>query len=837
MKKYLGRYILLGAIVAVLFSALIAQLVNLQIIQGADNTRKAYSKRTKTITSRGDRGTITDANSLTMASDKKIYNIQFYRDPTWKPNPDENGIVPSALGTYTQSIIDAIDIVERYGGTIEATFSIVWDEAREEWAFEFGDISESAKQAREEMWRSNFYMQNTETYPMQELVGKLCETYKIPKDLPDEKILQVLAVWETMQMNAFLSRPITIASDVSWETVVEMETRSLLLSGISVSVSTKRVYPNNTLASHVLGYVGRIQSYETYYASYADKGYNLSDTIGLDGVEKTMEDWLTANTSERQGKEVVEINRYGSINRTLSVTQPQNGNNVKLTLDSGLQRVVEEALRTNIGEIREKQEALVQTSSWLNANKEDLQGSARDFEANPIKFAEKGAVVVVDMKGRVLALASHPTFDPNAFIVGGDAAAEILLDERNPLVNYAIGSRDTPGSIFKMVTGTAALATGQLGPYELISDDGKFDKYDKTNPPKCWISNARRFQHANQTIIQGLSNSCNYFFYTCASRMFENTDEQLYKYSALYGLTTLTGIELPGELRSYVGSQSTLYDPQKAISAAEQSTWKPSLVFASIKAHLVSVGKNYDIVYDDTKLNTAVKRLMDMAIDSPQSTWVREIRTILMEELDMSQEIAYMAKTVGDVYIALNEIKWGGSESIMTGIGQSITAVTPVAVARYIAAVANGGTVYDLTLVDSITSPEGEILSKSTPVVASELDEAAVYLPFIHEGMHKVVDEGGTAGKKFEDWSEEQINNIAAKTGTAERTTIDVENNAWMVAFAPYENPEIAIVAYIPNGYSGGDAATVIREVIEYWMDQKEMSSEDLMPAPASLAY
>lgn len=103
------------------------------------------------------------------------------------------------------------------------------------------------------------------------------------------------------------------------------------------------------------------------------------------------------------------------------------------------------------------------------------------------------------MQGRVLALASYPPYDPNAFIVGGEAAADILLDTRNPLLNYAIGSRDTPGSIFKMVTGTAALATGLLGPYEQISDDGYYTKYDKTNPPKCWININQKWQHANQT--------------------------------------------------------------------------------------------------------------------------------------------------------------------------------------------------------------------------------------------------------------------------------------------------------------------------------------------------
>ena len=123
----------------------------------------------------------------------------------------------------------------------------------------------------------------------------------------------------------FLSRPITIASNVSWETVIEIEAKALTLEGVSVSVSTQRVYPNGTLACHVVGYIGKIQNYDSYYSSYQDKGYALSDLIGLDGVEKTMEDWLTPCTTQRVGKRVVEIDRFGAVSRTLSTTEATDG--------------------------------------------------------------------------------------------------------------------------------------------------------------------------------------------------------------------------------------------------------------------------------------------------------------------------------------------------------------------------------------------------------------------------------------------------------------------------------------------------------------------------------
>lgn len=843
-KKYTGRYRAFAILIAFLFGVLIVQLFNLQVVGYEENMAAATSKKTKTITSKGSRGTIMDSNSMTLAYDKQIYNVQFYRDPNFTSDQkDENGNTVSSLYLYTSAIIDAIEIIERNGGTLNTTFSLKQDEMTGLWVFTWNnnDYTASQQAARESMWRSNFYMQSTTTYPQQELFDKLCTRYKIPDTLTTEEKIKVLSVWETMQNNAFLSSPITIASNVSWETVIEIEAKALTLEGISISVSTQRVYPNGTLACHVIGYIGKIQNYDTYYASYKDKGYALSDLIGLDGVEKTMEDWLTACTTQRVGKRVVEIDRYGAVSRTLSTTEATDGNNVKLTIDSNLQRVAERALEENINYIRDEQETLLASDKWLDTNKAVLQGTTRDFESNPIALAEKGAVVVIDMEGRVKALASYPPYDPNAFIVGGEAASDILLDSRNPLVNYAIGSRDTPGSIFKPVTATAGLISGQLTMTETIDDEGKFTKYDKTNPPRCWVNQHYLSRHSNQNVSKALTRSCNYFFYTVGSRLYEYTDDQLYKTAALYGLTTKTGIDLPGELQGYVGSQTTLYDKNKAISAAEQATWRPSIVFNNIKKNIVSVSeKLYGMTFEEDKLDKCVKRLMDMAVDYNQSDWLPQIRAILMEELDMPREMVYLQAITGDTFIMLNEIKWGGSEAIMCAVGQSITTVTPVALARYVAAVANGGKVYDLRIVDSIISPDGEVLSQSAPILASEIegDNVQEYLACIRSGMKGVAEAEGTAAKFFSESKYDDIReNMAAKTGTAEKTQIDLENNAWMIAFAPYEEPEIAVCVYIPHGYSGAYCSITVREIIDYYMEHRELDQADFMPPSSSLAY
>ena len=141
--------------------------------------------------------------------------------------------------------------------------------------------------------------------------------------------------------------------------------------------------------------------------------------------------------------------------------------------------------------------------------------------------------------------------------------------------------------------------------------------------------------------------------------------------------------------------------------------------------------------------------------------------------------MVYLASIITDIYNYLNDIKWGGAQTIQVAIGQSITVVTPAAVSRYAATLANGGTVYNLMIVDSITSPEGDILSQRTPSVMNTFEGAGEYLPLILKGMKGVVDESGTAAKYFKKWAYK--NDVCAKTGTAEVTTIDLENNAWFI--------------------------------------------------------
>ncbi len=830
--RYAGFLIILFGI----FIWLVSGLISLQLKQSDELAEKADNTKTKTIALRGKRGNISTSDSVIMAEDELIYNVTFQKDAT--ANTKE------LYHQYTASILETIGIVEKNGGEIAVSFVIQRNPDKpDEWIFNFGSgVSESVLETRERQWRSNNYLTNTDRYDTADkCIERLKDRYQITTDPPEENsnkiyvseenMLKVMAIYSEMQMNIFNSQPIVIAKDVRYETVIEIETRSMTLPGMSIEIGTKRVYPRSNLASQIIGYTGAIPSRAMWLTLQA-KGYSYNDTIGRDGIESSMEDWLTQNSSLRKGARVVERDQMSRVVRELDITEPQDGNNVKLTLNAAYQQEAERCIRNNVITVRNNQEKKLASESWLEANKNDIHN--RDWVKYPLELAEHGCLIVLDMQCRVLALANYPTYDLNALVAGGKDAMAILGDARNLLLNYGIHARGTPGSIFKMVTGMGALSEGELKLTERISDMGYYTKYnqDLTTAPKCWINKNYRWQHANQTIVEGLTNSCNYFFYELSSRLGE---ERLYRYASLFGLTSKTGIDLPGEVRSVVGCQNTLYDPTKAVNEANQDTSLPIIVFNSIKKHLRNCGQSRNIEYDDDRLSVCAKRLMDMAVNKNESEWLENMRTILMEELNMTKEMVYLQSVIGDTYNYMNDIKWGGGQTILTGIGQSVTVLTPIAVARYVCTVANDGRLYNVSLIDSITSPEGEILSQREPTLIHRLEHSDEYLYKIREGMKGVVDESGTAKKYFRNWPYQE--QIAAKTGTAQVTSIDLENNAWFVCFAPYDNPEIAVACFIPNGYSGSESSIAPRDFIEWYMKQKTLRGVDtVLPIGNTLA-
>ena len=818
MKPTISRYI--GSIVLILlvFAAVFLKMYDMQVASGEQYAREAASKTTRSITLTGMRGTIYDANMTPLAYDKRAYNVQFYRDPTL--SSDEN------RAEYTNAILNAIRLIESNG---KKTITGFWLEkgADGKWHFNTGTESPTVAAKREEQWRANFYLTGV---PEEELFDRLCQNYAIP-DISEEEKVKVLTVWQQSRMYNYLSQPVTIAYNVGFETVSEIEVRGSDLPGITIQESSIRVYPKKTLAAHSIGYIAKISG-DAAMEAYKEKGYANDARVGQTGIEYSMEDQLTPYIAYRQGERVVEVNNRGKIIREISYEAPLDGNDVILTIDTQLQAVMEHNLKRNIDYIRDEQEGLINSYAWRKANQKELRSYAA--QGREILTAQTGAMIAIDPHtGKVLAMASHPGFDLSMFSEGVDPAVwnELVTDSRNPLYNRVVSTRDTPGSIFKLVTALGALMEGDLTLDEHITDKGPFKLTDSSYHPSCWISSSERYKHSNQTVIEGIKNSCNYFFFTVGYKM---GSEKLTKWAALLGLTSRTGIEVPNETTSFVGNQLMLYDSDRAID--KQYTSKPVFSAFMIKKALKRIGEDRAIEYDEERMDQVTKKLLDIVTqEGMKDTWPGKIQRILLEDMNLPSRYISNNFLVNEFYYYINDLRWTSNETIMASIGQSITQVTPAAVARYVAAIANGGTVYDLHILDKVVSPSGSLILQKDPTVVNHISGAKSYLAAIQESMKEVtsVENDGTAASYFS----RSRYKIAAKTGTAQRTNLDVENNSWLVSYAPSDSdPQIVVISYIQNGYAGAKSANGVIKTIEYYLDSLKKADTATVPVTDRLA-
>ena len=807
----------MSLILVLVFCAVFGRLYSMIVVNSDSYVARASTKSTKTITVYGKRGTIYDTNMVPLAYDETSYNVTFYRDPTKATEADR--------ANYTQVLIDVIRLIESNGKTTVNSFWMKKDEYGV-WRFNSGSSSDTVEASRERQWRANFYMTSV---PEEELFSTLMEKYCIPKDLDEEMTVKVLSLWQESRMNAFNSLPVTIAYDVGFETVSEIESKSMELDGVDISESSTRVYPQGTVACHEVGYISKISA--TQLEDYQTKGYPNDAFIGAAGIEYSLEDQLSPYVSYRQGSREVERNTRGKVVRELSYTAPTDGNSVVLTIDVDLEKAMTEALVETIDSIHATQENLIAKESWQEENAEVL---AQYEEAErEIALAESGAIVAMDPNsGRVLGMISYPEYDLSMFNGGtvDNAKWNAVLELNDPLYNRAISTGDTPGSIFKLCTALAGLAEGVITPTETIDDIGAFNKTNSYNPAKCWISSTERYKHTNQTIVEAIKNSCNYYFYETSYRLGVT---KLYEWAAKLGLTTKTNIELPGETTSFVGNQDMLYDPDYPVNM--QYTAKPLLAAKVIRERIYEISDARGMDLSEEVVESAVTALLKISVSyETKNDWLAPIREVLQYDLGIPSSYITNNFLVNEFVTYLQDLFWTPNETIMLGIGQSITQLTPIAVARYVCAIANGGTVYDAQIVDKIIAADGTVVLEKEPVIANQIETDPYYFQLIRTGMEDVtsMEDGGTAGKYFQ----ETEYAIAAKTGTSQRTELDVENNAWIVGYAPADDPQIVVVVYIQNGYAGAQASPALIAVIEAYLDGQKGTENTTVGVEYSIA-
>ena len=671
------RFNILTVIVYIIGIVLISKLFQLQIVNGADYREMSNTRLSRESILEASRGEILDRSGNVLATTTSSFNLELYKTKT-----DD--------ATLNKSILSLIHMFEGYNIKYPNNFPIN-NECTE---YTIGN-------EELEKWLSKYKLEKTST--PQETLAYFAKKYNIVSTdlLETRKIISIR--YEISNKGYSSTRPIKLAENVPREVIAQISERNFDFPGVTISTETTRKYNYDSLASHIIGYIGKISEKE--YNS-AQEVYENDDYVGRTGIEAMFEPYLRG----KKGKQEIEMSVDGTITGESVKEDPKQGSTIVLTIDSKLQEIAENSLRNNIEKIK----------NGGFSNRYNAKG---------------GCVVAIDVRsGEILAMASCPDYNPNSWVGGISVADYKAISENDALYNKATSGIYQPGSIFKMVTALAGLETGVISTNEKINDVGRYTRY-KDYQPVCWYYTSYHRGHGYLNVSGAIEKSCNYFFYETGQRM---GIDSLVKYANFFGLGSKTGIELPNEKQGYLASPETAKKLQR---------------------------------------------------------------------------------------------EWSAGQVLSASIGQSYNAFTPLQIAKYIAMVSNGGNRVNPTIVKRVLNSDGTESSKYeikqyTKEMLGLEDDKTENISFsqeninaVLEGMRSVTEDGGTASSVFRNFDIP----VGGKTGSAESGP---NVNAWFAGFAPYDNPEIAVVVMVENGGHGFYTAEVAREIIAEYFGMNINSNE-----------
>lgn len=694
-KKTKLRYNIVSAFIYVIGIVLLIQLFNLQIVHGEEYREESNTRLTRESVLEAARGNILDQSGNKLATTTLGYSLELY-----KTKIDTQ--------TLNNTLLKITQVLEANGDTYVDTLPI----KIEPFSFTIGE--ESQKE-----WKEKNKIDFNKT--AEECFFILKEKYEIEsQDINQARKIMTLRYF--ISQNGYSStRSVELASGLKETSIAMLSEQNAEFPGVNITTKAIRSYPSGSLASHILGYIGKIDPEE--YKEKQER-YSQNDIIGKIGIEYIMEDYLKGTNGIRQ----IDMAVDGTITNEYVAEEAISGYDVVLTLDANLQQVTEKSLKENMQAI-------------ANSEKVEVTGAS--------------AVVMKVKTGEILAMASYPDFDPSDFANGISTEKWNYYTNENessyakihPFVNRAISSTFSPGSTYKMVTAITGLETGAITLNEKINDVGTY-RYSSDYNPKCW----NRSGHGYLNVTNAIVHSCNYFFYEVGNRV---GIENLVKYTKALGLGRKTGVELLGEEAGHIAGPET--------------------------------SKEFNIT-------------------------------------------------------------WTGGNVLSAAIGQENNNFTPIQMAKYTSMLANGGNDIDVSILKSVVNGSGKELPKEeidqylkTHLgIEEEKTEKLTFneqnLKAVLEGMKGVTTEsGGTAYSIFRNFNIE----VGGKTGSAQTERKDANGkditHAWFVGFAPFDEPEIAIVVMIENGQHGSNAAVPARDIIaEYFGMNANKVTEDMSAKPTT---
>ena len=518
-------------------------------------------------------------------------------------------------------------------------------------------------------------------------------------------------------------QPIPITKQADPDIALQIVERPDQFPGVDAQPISIRSYPGlaNVNAAHVLGYVGPLT--EDDLIKDTGKQYFRSESIGKAGLEIQYDSYLRGIPGIR----TLIVDRKEAVTRESQNTKPIASDHLVTSIDIRLQAAAEQALADAI-----------------------QRGRANGYTS------DSGAAVVMDIRtGRILALASYPTYDPNAFEKGltVEQASDLFSEKKAvPALNRALQGLFAPASTFKSVSVVAAAAAG-------------YDLNAAYNCPSEVQVGTRAFQNfdsrdqGRMSLKKAIAVSCDTIWYQIAFdewlrdgglRPKSSPNDYFFKAAQAFQITEKVGIDLPSE------SKSRLADRDYKKSWFEQN---------------------------------------------------KEFYCNYKTRATKAQQTPFLIQLAAENCVDGDKVRAG--DAVNFSIGQGDTVVTPLKLTQMYAAIGNGGTIWQTSIAKAIVKTDGTVIKAIDPKKLGTLTTAPSTLKFLQSALREVVVSGTGAGA-FAGFPIE----VSGKTGTGQvfgrnPNGTQKDDTSWFASFAPSKNPRFAVVMMVGQGGFGASTSGV----------------------------
>ncbi|QES50182.1 penicillin-binding protein 2 [Streptomyces venezuelae] len=544
-------------------------------------------------------------------------------------------------------------------------------------------------------------------------------------------------------------QPIPVTLEATTQQALQIRERPEDFPGITAEPTAVRRYPapGGGRTAQVLGYLSPVTDDEIQKAKDTASPHLRSDQVGRSGIERIYD-------KDLRGKAQVTSYEVDNLGRVMGETKSDPGvagSTLVTSIDARVQAVAEYELHQAMKTVRKETDKI----------------TGRKYAA------DAGAVVVMETKtGRVVAMASQPDYDPNAWVGGISGAdyARLTSEKSNyPLLNRAIQGQAPAGSIFKVVSASAAVRAGY--PF-----DEKYNCSASYNMGGRSFANFESKGHGPISLGDALKFSCNTVFYALGHKEWQrdgglepkkDAHDWFYRTAREFGLGSETGIDLPNEVTGRIPDRQW-----------KQSFWKAN-----------------------------------------KDSWCKQGK----KGGSYVEQIAYESCLEG------NQLK--AYDSINFAIGQGDVLVTPIQMATAYAAISNGGTLFNPTVGKAVITPDGKT-RMIEPKAHGKLPVDAKTVKDLDKGLRSVVEPGGTANWRFLGWPQDRIP-MRAKTGTAQ--VYGKQTTSWLATYTDDFTIVMTISqAGTGSGASGPAVRNIYNAMYGLTMSGKQDLGKALLPKPES---